>query len=29
MRVDDLLVWDLIDSKLPVLSREVHALLDE
>jgi uncharacterized protein with HEPN domain len=28
-QVDDRLVWDVIDSKLPVLSRDVQALLQE
>ncbi len=27
--VDDRLVWDIVQSKLPVLSREVEALLKE
>jgi uncharacterized protein with HEPN domain len=28
-RVDDRLVWDVIESKLPTLSRDIDALLQE
>ncbi|MBI4299615.1 MAG: DUF86 domain-containing protein [Chloroflexi bacterium] len=28
-QVDDRLVWDVVEAKLPVLRREVHALLEE
>jgi uncharacterized protein with HEPN domain len=27
--VDDLLVWDVVQTKLPVLRREIEALLGE
>lgn len=28
-QVDDRIVWDIVESKLPVLFREVNALMDE